>query len=287
MDSANRIGGVPVKNCCGFLFLIWQENGITEQFDWQADSFVDGGSNKIQQYCQGTSLRFVFRDTSDSVHTDLNLKTCVIAHRGLYLLRKIVTISWLSSFESHKYRAIFDFYRLLKSANWRPHSLVCVHIVFKVNLTSPHYLNWETFWGLLRQWKPIYPFDSQPHPLSPLMSFKFVSDVVTFTGTAVASGTRDLFPAGNVLCKSDRDNFSTSCSDITNTLVGISSETELDGGNRPIYFVYSGAICPVVVLNRSWCVTPHSSPTRGCWPCWPLQTILNILNIFTINIYIH
>ncbi len=74
------------------------------------------------------------------------------------------------------------------------------------------------------------------------------------------------------------------CSDITNTWVGISSETELDGGNRPIYFVYSGAICPVVVLIRSWCVTPHSSPTRGCWPCWPLQPILNI---FTINIYIH
>ncbi len=56
-----------------------------------------------------------------------------------------------------------------------------------------------------------------------------------------------------------------SCSDITNTLVGISGETELDGGNRPIYFVYSGAICPVVVLIRSWYVTPHSSPTRGCW----------------------
>ncbi len=54
------------------------------------------------------------------------------------------------------------------------------------------------------------------------------------------------------------------CSDITNTLVGISSETELDGGNCPIYFVYSGAICPAVVLIHSWCVTPHSSPTRGC-----------------------
>ncbi len=60
-----------------------------------------------------------------------------------------------------------------------------------------------------------------------------------------------------------------------------------DGWNRPIYFVHSGAICPVVVPNRSWCVTPHSSPTRGCWPRWPLQPILNILNIFTINIYIH
>ncbi len=76
------------------------------------------------------------------------------------------------------------------------------------------------------------------------------------------------------------------CSDITNTLVGISGETAPDGGNHPIYFVHSGAICPVVVLNCSWCVTPHSSPTRGCWPCWPLQSILNILNIFTIFIYI-
>ncbi len=78
---------------------------------------------------------------------------------------------------------------------------------------------------------------------------------------------------------------STGCSDITNTLVGISSETALDGRNRPIYFVYSGAIYPVVVLFHSWCVTPHSSPTRGCWPRWPLQPILNILNISTINIY--
>ncbi len=77
------------------------------------------------------------------------------------------------------------------------------------------------------------------------------------------------------------------CSDITNTLIGISRETAPDGWNRPIYFVHSGAICPAVVLNRSWCVTPHSSPTRGYWPRWPLQPILNILNIFTINIYIY
>ncbi len=73
------------------------------------------------------------------------------------------------------------------------------------------------------------------------------------------------------------------CSDITNTLVGISSETELDGGNHPIYFVYSGAICPAVVLIRSWCVTPHSSPIRGGWP----QPINYILNIFIFNDYIH
>ncbi len=44
-----------------------------------------------------------------------------------------------------------------------------------------------------------------------------------------------------------------------------------DGWNCPIYFVHSGAICPAVVLNRSWCITPHSSPTRGCWPRWSLQ----------------
>ena len=29
----------------------------------------------------------------------------------------------------------------------------------------------------------------------------------------------------------------------------------------------------------SWCVTPHSSPSRGCWQC---LTIFNILNIFII-----
>ncbi len=77
------------------------------------------------------------------------------------------------------------------------------------------------------------------------------------------------------------------CSDITNTLVGISSETELDGRNHPIYFVHSGAICPAVVLNHSWCVTPHSSPTRGGWPRWPLQPILIIPNIFVFIYYIH
>ncbi len=78
------------------------------------------------------------------------------------------------------------------------------------------------------------------------------------------------------------------CSDITNTLVGISGETAPNGGNLRIYWVHSGAICWAVVLNHSWCVTPHSSPTRGwCWPCWPLQPILNILNIFAIYIYIY
>ena len=30
---------------------------------------------------------------------------------------------------------------------------------------------------------------------------------------------------------------------------------------------------------HSWCVTPHSSPGRGCWQC---LTIFNILNIFII-----
>ncbi len=72
------------------------------------------------------------------------------------------------------------------------------------------------------------------------------------------------------------------CSDITNTLIGISGETAPGGWNRPIYFVHSSAICPAVVLNCSWCVTPHSSPTKGGWP---LQPILIILNMFTINKY--
>ncbi len=50
------------------------------------------------------------------------------------------------------------------------------------------------------------------------------------------------------------------------------------------FILYTVVPSVEVVLNHSWCVTPHSSPTRGCWP---LQTILNILNIFTINIYVY
>ncbi len=73
------------------------------------------------------------------------------------------------------------------------------------------------------------------------------------------------------------------CSDITNTLVGISGETVPEGGNLRIYWL-SAATFGHGSNIWGWCVRPHSSPTRGCWP---LQTILNILNIFTINIDIY
>ncbi len=53
------------------------------------------------------------------------------------------------------------------------------------------------------------------------------------------------------------------CSDITNTLNGISSETELDGGNRPIYYVHSGDICREVVLNSQLVCHTTLLPHQG------------------------
>ncbi len=84
-----------------------------------------------------------------------------------------------------------------------------------------------------------------------------------------------------VACNAEIASYDSQCSDITNMLVGISGETVPKGGNLCIYYAHSAAIYEAVVQIHSWCVTPHSSPTRGCWP---LQIILNILNIFTINI---
>ncbi len=73
------------------------------------------------------------------------------------------------------------------------------------------------------------------------------------------------------------------CSDITNTRVGISGETGHGGTNLHVYWMNSAATCTKVVQIYSWCVTPHSSPTRGGWP----QPINYILNIFIFNYYIH
>ncbi len=56
------------------------------------------------------------------------------------------------------------------------------------------------------------------------------------------------------------------CSDITNTLIGISGETVPEGGNLHIYYVHSATIYEAVVQIHNWCVTPHSSPTRGRGP---------------------
>ncbi len=53
------------------------------------------------------------------------------------------------------------------------------------------------------------------------------------------------------------------CSDITNDQLGISGETGHGGANLCIYCMYSAATCTAVVQIHSWCVTPHSSPTRG------------------------
>ncbi len=68
------------------------------------------------------------------------------------------------------------------------------------------------------------------------------------------------------------------CSDITNNWFGISGETASRGGNIHIYYVQKQHL-----VNSSniwdWCVSPHSSPTRGHQP---QQTIFNILNIFII-----
>ncbi len=50
----------------------------------------------------------------------------------------------------------------------------------------------------------------------------------------------------------------------------------------PIFPGFPGAVGTLSNI-WGWCVTPHSSPTRGCWP---LQTIFNILNNFTITILI-
>ncbi len=67
-------------------------------------------------------------------------------------------------------------------------------------------------------------------------------------------------------------------SDITNTLVGISGET----GREPPYlltFIRSRHLVSGGSNFYSWCVTPHSSPSRGYWQC---LTIFNILNFFII-----
>ncbi len=68
------------------------------------------------------------------------------------------------------------------------------------------------------------------------------------------------------------------CSDITNTQVGISGETVPEGGNLCIYYVQKQHLVLWFEV-WDWCVTPHSSPSRGCWQC---LTIFNILNIFII-----
>ncbi len=75
--------------------------------------------------------------------------------------------------------------------------------------------------------------------------------------------------------------FSVSCSNITNDQLGISGETGMVA--QISVFVNSAATCHAVVQIYSWCVTPHSSPTRGGWP----QPINYILNIFIFNYYIH
>ncbi len=63
------------------------------------------------------------------------------------------------------------------------------------------------------------------------------------------------------------------CSDITNTQVGISGETVPEGGiSFQLRHLVSGGS-----NFYSWCVTPHSSPSRGCWQH---LTIFNILNFY-------
>ena len=54
------------------------------------------------------------------------------------------------------------------------------------------------------------------------------------------------------------------CSDITNNWFGISGETVPEDRNLHIYYVQSGNL--VSSGSNIWvrCVTPHSSPTRGC-----------------------
>ncbi len=67
------------------------------------------------------------------------------------------------------------------------------------------------------------------------------------------------------------------CGDITNTQVGISGETvPEDGTSFQSHHLVSGGS-----NFYSWCVTPHSSLSRGCWQH---LIIFNILNIFTIII---
>ena len=61
--------------------------------------------------------------------------------------------------------------------------------------------------------------------------------------------------------------------------VGISGETVPEGRNFHIYYVQAWHLVSGSNI-WGWCVTPHSSPARGCWH---QKTIFNILNIFTIN----
>ncbi len=71
----------------------------------------------------------------------------------------------------------------------------------------------------------------------------------------------------SVVTSRDGDICVARCSDITNTQVGISRETVPEGGNLPIYWSHSNhPIWWAVVLTAfySWCVTPHSSPGKGC-----------------------
>ena len=55
------------------------------------------------------------------------------------------------------------------------------------------------------------------------------------------------------------------CCDITNNRFGISEESVPEGGNLHIYCVQSHHL--VSGGSNIWvrCVTPHSSPARGCW----------------------
>ncbi len=57
------------------------------------------------------------------------------------------------------------------------------------------------------------------------------------------------------------------CSDITNNRFGISGETVPEGRNLPIFFCYVQSHHLVSGGSNIWvtCITPHSSPTRGCW----------------------
>ncbi len=61
----------------------------------------------------------------------------------------------------------------------------------------------------------------------------------------------------------------------------VSQERDCPRGREPLYLLTSFQSCYLVSGGSyfySWCVTPHSSPTRGHQP---LQIIFNILNNFT------
>ncbi len=61
----------------------------------------------------------------------------------------------------------------------------------------------------------------------------------------------------------DSFEFNRSCSDITNTLVGISGETDPGGGNLLFYWVHSGAIWQAVVPNSQLVCHTTLLPHQG------------------------